>query len=616
MRRIVRSFLLAGLVALSCLAQPYFLRKDILVGQHVTQVVSGDFNGDHLPDVAVVTQEGVFVLLNTGGGILSSPIRTDAPGELFWMAVAADFNGDGKDDLVGSGQLFLSRGDGTFRPPVAIGDQEAVAPADFNGDGKMDLVISDAYWSAEGFVTHGVRVLLGNGDGTFRTGPKISPYGPIALQVADFNRDGRPDVALLGVPDDYPGLIGRGLYTLLVFLNHSDGTFGSPIQTVIPLTSNTWPINKFIVADFNGDKIPDVFGMSGVMLGRGDGSFGAPIPYVPEERGAPITAVDVTGDGHVDMVMTYEDNSLAICPGKGDGTMLAPMEISVSSGFGYPYYSTILVDLDGDGRLDLVTSNGYTNSVSLLMAKAQAGPELRRAVSAASDLAILAPGSLATLYAPSPAETAEARPPWPTTLDGIVLQLQESNGWTWQVPLLYVSPTQINFQVPADTAVGEAKLTIGTHNGPIDGGSAQVNAKAPTLFMLSAGNLVPAASGVLVKPDGTQVPLSVSSCDPYIGCGLEMIPLSTAAGTIYLSFFGTGFGSTTADEVTCSINGMPVPVTYTGLQATPGIDQVNIRLIPELLQVIAVDPLWGAEPAMVTIHASGLPVNSFYLWIQ
>ena len=83
-----------------------------------------------------------------------------------------------------------------------------------------------------------------------------------------------------------------------------------------------------------------------------------------------------------------------------------------------------------------------------------------------------------------------------------------------------------------------------------------------------------------------------------------------------MSFFGTGFGSTTAGYVTCSINGMPVPVVYAGPQATPGVDQVNIRLIPELFKVIPVDPFWGAPFATVTIHVSGVPANSFYLWIQ
>ena len=614
-RMLVRVLVVAGVAALNCLAQPFFLRKDILVGQGVTQVMPGDFNGDGAQDLAVATEEGLFVLLNIGNGNFGSPIRTDVPSRLFWMPVAADFNGDGKDDLVGSGSVFLSRGDGTFLPPNSIGGQEAVAAADFNNDGKMDLLVSDYDWSTGVYKSNGVRVLLNNGDGTFRLGAKISPYGPIALKVGDFNHDGRPDVALLGLPDFYPGLAGRGLYALVVILNHADGTFGPDIQTQIPVTPNTWPINNFLVADFNGDGIPDVFAMSGVMLGKGDGTFGAPIPYAPEQPGAPIAAVDITGDGRMDLVMTYEDNSLALCPGKGDGTMLPPIELPIPSGFGR-FYSATPMDLDGDGRMDLVTSNGYSNSVSLFLAKAQGGPELRRAVSAAGDLAIVAPGARATLYAPSPAETTAATPPWPTTLDGVVLQLQENNGWTRQVPLLYVSPTQINFQVPEDTALGDVKLTIGTHNGPIDAGSAQVNARAPTLFMLSPSNLVPVATGVLVKPDGTQVALPISSCGLELGCGVEMIPLSTADGTIYLSLFGTGFGAPTAGDVTCSINGMPVPVVYAGPQATPGLDQVNIRLIPELFNVIPVDPFWGAEFATVTIHVSGVPVNSFYLWIQ
>jgi uncharacterized protein (TIGR03437 family) len=617
MRRVLlRSFLLAGAVALNCLAQPFFLRNDIMVGQNPTDAVAGDFNGDGRTDLAISTEEGIFVLLNTGNGKFERSAKTEAPAWIYLMPAAADFNGDGKDDLVGSGLLFLSRGDGTFLPGRPIGDQEAVATADFNSDGKMDLLIADGKWTDAGFITHGVRVLLGNGDGTFHSGVQVTAYAAAQIRVADFNRDGRTDVAMLPVINMYPELIPEARSsTLLVFLGQGDGSFGPEIRTTVQGTSDSSSLSAFLIADFNGDKVPDVFTASGIRFGIGNGNFKSPVAYVADVPGFPVAATDLTGDGYADLIMAYEASAIAICQGKGDGTMLPAIEQSVSWGFAYPY-SLIPVDLNGDGRLDLVTVNPALNSVSVLLGRAEGGAALRRAVSAAVDIAIVAPGSLATLYAPSPAETTTATPPWPATLDGVILQLQEQDGWTWQVPLLYVSPMQINFQVPEEVALGEAKLTIGTHNGPFEAGSAHVDAAAPSFFLMSASGMVPAATAVRVEPDGTQVAVPVFECSPELGCGLVPIPLSTAGDRpIYVSFYGTGFNKAKADDVTCTINGVELPVSYVGPQATPGMDQVNIRLVPEVLQA-AEFWWWGESMATVTIRVGGVPANSLYLLID
>ncbi len=579
---ILRCFLLLCLVGSNgLLAQPAFFRKDIPVTSPVA-VVAGDFNGDRRPDLAVyLWYEGIAVLLNAGGGNLGRPIQTKVEVHSFrpGFLMVADFNADGRDDLVTTETVLLSGGDGTFQPARQVSNVAAVG--DFNRDGKSDLLVIDR---------EGTRVLLGNGDGSFQMGAAVTPLGGRAV-VADFNRDGRSDVAL-----DIGGAVS-------IFLGKGDGTFGPEVRT--PMGGM---LVTLLVADFNGDGLPDLAAAGGIMVGKGDGSFQSLVPYPSLGRGilCCVAAGDFTADGRADLVLgRIGANSISILPGKGDGTFLAPIEQSVGWSVAPPGAA---VDLDGDSRLDLVIPTG-SNTLSLLMARAQAEPGLRRAVSAASDTAIVAPESLATLLAPTTVTAGtSASPPWPTRLGGISLEVRDSAGATRLAPLLFVSSTQINFQVPAGTALGEATLAVASGGGTTPAGSMQVDAVAPGIFMLSPGRLIPAATGVLVEPGGTQIPIPAVTCFPSaqgISCALSPIPLSAAGDRpIYLSFYGTGFRGANPNNVTCSISGVRVPVVYAGPQGTPGLDQINIRLLPEVF------PNMGYE---VIISLDGVAANTAYI---
>ena len=257
-------------------AQPAFLRKDVPAGDRPSNVVVGDFNGDSRPDLAVNSFSGLSILLNTGGGSFGRPLTIAAeihpmfgPTPTFYK-VAADFNRDGRLDLVGALvaptpplrrvlRLLLGRGDGTFTPrDIETGQLDLVGTGDFNADRMPDLVI-EAEMS--------LIVLLGNGEGYFQRGARISASGSGA-RVADFNRDGFSDLAATPRTG-----------TLAVWLSRGDGTFRPPVETAEAAPG--------IVADFNRDGIADMVTGTEVLVGKGDGTF-QEVRYIPSRRGFPI----------------------------------------------------------------------------------------------------------------------------------------------------------------------------------------------------------------------------------------------------------------------------------------------------------------------------------------
>jgi uncharacterized repeat protein (TIGR01451 family) len=294
----------------------------------------------------------------TVGASLASGMRaagTFPTGAGPWSMASGDFNGDGKTDLVtanttaGTVSVLLGNGDGTFQTNVdyTVGAAAyAVAVGDFNNDGKADLAVgycavSDSC-SSQGFVV----ILLGNGDGTFRTGASYAANSVSSLVVGDVNGDGKADV-----------VVGGNTSGVILLLGNGDGTFTS---------TNPIGYDSAFVAlgDFNGDGKVDValtsYGPIYVALGNGDGTFGSPI-YWDSTGGAGGLAVgDLNGDGKLDIVESDEGSNIMVCLGKGDGSM----ESCASYPVGTAPYGIVVTDVNGDGKLDVVATDYITGNIS------------------------------------------------------------------------------------------------------------------------------------------------------------------------------------------------------------------------------------------------------------
>jgi hypothetical protein len=285
-------------------------------GQNPYLMLTGDFNGDGKVDIATAdggypTGGTIAVMLGNGDGTFQSPITSTGVQDPVGVS-AVDANGDGKLDLIISDQstgqtyTFLGNGNGTFQAAiVAASVAGPVGAADLSGDAKpADLIVGTGSSFAE--------VLLGNGDGTFTyNGAYATPFGGGSILIADFNNDGKLDVAIGGTM-----LLGNG-----------NGTFNGQPVTPLPAASAA------AAGDFNGDGNPDLAVTSSsdvdILLGNGTGSFTVAHTYALPESGYAIAAGDLNDDGKIDLAIfavnsTNQDWSLAVMLGNGDGTFGAP----------------------------------------------------------------------------------------------------------------------------------------------------------------------------------------------------------------------------------------------------------------------------------------------------
>ena len=318
----------------------------------------------------------VFTIISTAGGTPVSTNMLAAPtvtGTQPYALAAADLNGDGNNDLVSvnygsapgsttltsSVTVYLGNADGSFNSGKSYAIPNAVANGgvvidDVNGDGHLDLVIPSSTGLAGN--NYQITFLPGKGDGTFGTA-KTSSFSGLAQGLAnlvsgDFNGDGNKDL-----------VSGYGY----MLLGNGDGTFTSTFFKAFDAPSEGAP--QPAVGDFNKDGKLDLAIGTGnsivVYLGKGNATFQAGVPYASIGNHGYLTAVDLDGDGNLDLYSGDAGNGIFggddftpnvgyALMGRGDGTFVGAQNppIATLSGTTTPVQS--VQDLNGDGKVDFL----------------------------------------------------------------------------------------------------------------------------------------------------------------------------------------------------------------------------------------------------------------------
>lgn len=333
------------------------------VGTNLSGVVVGDFNRDGHPDLLMIDSPNngstntIHVLLGNGDGTFQQPSLDSVATGALSAVVSGDFNGDGildiavTDSVNNTVTVLLGTGNGLFASlsPMPVGSgPTALAAADLNGDGKADLVVAN-------FGSTTLNVFLGNGDGTFTSAgsvPAASPsfgFGPVGVVAGDFDNDGKLDIAVALTSNAMSMLKGNG-----------NGTFQAAVTSIIFNFPNPTSI---AATDFDGDGNLDLVITAGpVLLLRGNGNlqFQPPVAFNAQPGSTAIVIADMNGDNHPDIVTADSfSDGVSVLIG-GGSTVVATHKYS-----GPLFVDHLAVgDFNGDGHPDTVAITSIPTSFS------------------------------------------------------------------------------------------------------------------------------------------------------------------------------------------------------------------------------------------------------------
>jgi hypothetical protein len=423
-------------------------------------IVTGDFNGDGVLDIVTVGQQIPNLIPNLNLYAVVTPGANPGPG-------------------------FLT--DNDF--PLMAGTSASPAPVvgDFNQDGHLDIVTGGA--SAVYFVP-------GKGDGTLGTAisstTESSPEG--GLVAGDFNGDGILDLAVTNPQ----------LNTVSILLGNGDGTFKTPVDFV----TGTSP-GAVVAGDFNGDGKFDLAVLDGsgatvsILLGNGDGTFKPRVPYLAGVNDSSLTLGDFNGDGILDIALSDTQCANGLCPvngsvnmllGNGDGTFQS--QLSFPAG-GEPMFivTTGLVTASPTpvGRAGVAVANLLDNTVSIFSPlESQSG----------------AGNPVPAITSISPTNAVVGSGPFTLTVNGSNFISSSTLSFGGQTePITSLSPSQLTADIPGSAIAMAGQVWVLVSTPAPDGGVAEASFAVvlppPTISSIVPSIVVAGSTGFPLTVSGT-----------------------------------------------------------------------------------------------------------------
>jgi uncharacterized protein (TIGR03437 family) len=613
-------------------------------------IAAGDFNGDGFQDIAIANAASatVSVYLGNGSGTFSPAATVTLPAGCSAAYLAsAKFTGAAQPDLLvvcAMGQVLVlpNAGRGAFGKPISttlplgawIGNlmigQVHPAIADFNGDGKLDLVIPGQGTSAYGAGQVAWYLLLGKGDGTFQTPSNVPFTGvmPLSVVAGDFNGDGKTDLAAAAYDS-------TGAPWLEIALGNGDGTFQTPVLSQLPATSGT----VLLAADVNGDGKLDIVvagsclylnltGTGGsesnagvtVLLGDGKGNFTIGFDTTEPNYVSDATLAGVLETGRLDLVEatisfssadTAPSGAIQIRPNNGDGTFGSPIVLPTSTSVVPTDVTT--ADFNGDGRPDIATASLPPQPLALNVSLNSNFSQLLQSVlvqlpSGGADVFLnltpefptitgigvsgggtgIAQNTWISIYGIdlAPASLGQGGLTWsnapsfpsqmPTVLDGVSVTVNGKPAYIY-----YVSGSQLNVLTPLDSTTGRVAVTVNNGTSTSAAFTANLQTVSPGFLRFGDGVHVAAehADYSYLGPASMSVPgytftpaapgeTILLFCD---GLGLPASPL-TAGSAVQIGVLPTPWPIIQIGELSATVK-------YAAL-ISPGLYQLNVVVPP------------------------------------